>query len=254
MDPFGDLSPENHDQVRKYLRFFRQKREGIVREIDAEMNDLKNDRLDESMFTKEDMVDYSDLVSSAVRTHVNGDIGSVINMGALAVNQLLVKAQEKGVELALETSPLEDQSLLEAVDKMSLDAMPKNAKRGVGQLTSFRDESKMMKEEAARLEDTNSRLQNEMQTLRLRLASLERQSRDLAESKSSEADAARNRNRSLESALEEAKEENAKRVGETTQFQQMRKMMQSQAAKIRDLRQRLQRYEPDACKEDDDDA
>ena len=57
--------------------------------------------------------------------------------------------------------------------------------------------------------------------------------------------------RELERALEEAKEENQKRVAETSQFQTMRKMMQSQAAKIRDLRQRLNKYEPDACKEDD---
>jgi hypothetical protein len=58
--------------------------------------------------------------------------------------------------------------------------------------------------------------------------------------------------RDLERALEEAKEENAKRISDTTQFQQMRKLMQSQSAKIRDLRKRLQKYEPDSVKEDDD--
>jgi leucine zipper transcription factor-like protein 1 len=59
----------------------------------------------------------------------------------------------------------------------------------------------------------------------------------------------------LEKQLEEAKEENNKRVSETAQFQQMRKMMQSQSNKIRDLRRRLERYEPDAgdSKGDDDD-
>ena len=33
----------------------------------------------------------------------------MINMGALAVNQLLVNSQDKGVELTLETAPLENQ-------------------------------------------------------------------------------------------------------------------------------------------------
>jgi hypothetical protein len=54
------------------------------------------------------------------------------------------------------------------------------------------------------------------------------------------------------SALNEAKDENNRRVSDTTQFQQMRRMMQSQSVKIRDLRRRLQVYEPDICKEDDD--
>lgn len=40
---------------------------------------------------------------------MGADIASVINMGALAVNQLLVNSQDKGVELSLETAPLENQ-------------------------------------------------------------------------------------------------------------------------------------------------
>jgi hypothetical protein len=40
---------------------------------------------------------------------VAADLGAIINMGALAVNQLLTNSQEKGVELALETAPLENQ-------------------------------------------------------------------------------------------------------------------------------------------------
>jgi hypothetical protein len=51
--------------------------------------------------------------------------------------------------------------------------------------------------------------------------------------------------------LDEAKEENNKRIAETTQFQQMKKLMQSQSVKIRDLRLRLQKYEPDNAKEED---
>lgn len=62
---------------------------------------------------------------------MSGDISSVINMGALAVHQLLEKAQAKGVEVDLETATLENARLLEAVEKMSMDAMPKNVKRGV---------------------------------------------------------------------------------------------------------------------------
>lgn len=174
----------------------------------------------------------------------------MINMGALALNQLLENAQDKGIELELETSALENQGVLEAVEKMSLDAMPKGARRAVN-LTSFRDEAKAMRDEANRLEEANTALKNEVAALKQRLGQLERNTSSMAESKDAENQRVKTQSKELERALEEAKEEGAKRVSETTQFQQMRKLMQSQSAKIRDLRRRLERYEPDAVKEDD---
>ncbi len=84
--------------------------------------------------------------------------------------------------------------------------------------------------------------------LRDRLKLVDKQYSSLSESKQRDEMSSRD----LERALEEAKEENAKRISDTTQFQQMRKLMQSQSAKIRDLRKRLQKYEPDSVKEDDD--
>lgn len=110
-----------------------------------------------------------------------------------------------------------------------------------------------MREETSRLEDTNAKLQAEVNSLRLRLAAADRSVHIMAESKSQEESAGKSNLRHLESALEDAKEESNKRVSETAQFQQMRKLMQSQSAKIRDLRRRLERYEPDSVKEDGDD-
>jgi predicted nuclease with TOPRIM domain len=106
----------------------------------------------------------------------------------------------------------------------------------------------MMRDETSRLEETNKRLQTEVTMLRDRLRQVDKQYSSLSESKTRD----EHGSRELEKQLEEAKEENAKRISETTQFQQMRKLMQSQSSKIRDLRKRLQKYEPDACKEDED--
>ncbi len=67
MNPFSDLSGDNQDQVLKYLRFFRQKRDGIMRTMARELNDIKTERLNEDMYTKDDVYEYSDFVASAVR-------------------------------------------------------------------------------------------------------------------------------------------------------------------------------------------
>ena len=43
-NPFGELSSENAEQIRKYLKFFRQKKDATVRSINAEFNDAMHDR------------------------------------------------------------------------------------------------------------------------------------------------------------------------------------------------------------------
>ena len=44
------------------------------------------------------------------KSHVNHDIGAIINMGALTISQLLENAQEKGVDLELDTANCENQA------------------------------------------------------------------------------------------------------------------------------------------------
>lgn len=70
MNPFGSLSDENHDQIRKYLRFFRQKKDGILRSIQREINDIKADRVDEDVFTREDLLDLLEFLSSAIKVSI----------------------------------------------------------------------------------------------------------------------------------------------------------------------------------------
>jgi Mg/Co/Ni transporter MgtE len=109
-----------------------------------------------------------------------------------------------------------------------------------------------MRDEMNRLEEVNSQLRQELEGCRLRLTSAQRANSSLAESKQQDELMTKMQSKELERALEEAKEEGARRISETTQFQQMKKIMQSQSAKIRELTRRLQKYEPDAVKEEDD--
>lgn len=127
--------------------------------------------------------------------------------------------------------------MLEAIEKMSLDAMPKNPRRGVGELVSFKEEARAKQMETDRLEAANRRLTDEVNQLRQQLESAQRNGRlssAAAAKEISDYDAMNSgRIRSLESDLADAKEEANRKVSETTQFQQMRKMMQSQANTIK---------------------
>eukprot|EP00605_Chrysophyceae_sp_TOSAG23-4_P000033 GSChrysophyteH1.ASY1.ANO1.34.1 assembled CDS len=242
---FGRLDAESLEQVKKYLKFFRQKKDALIRTVMRELEDMSRDRLDndDHMFNHEDMQNFADSIIHGVRGHLNSDLGTIINMGALSVSQLLESAQERGTQLELETAAVENVSLLEAVEKMSLEAIPRTGGAKLGKLTSLKDEARAQREAIEAEKELNKKLQEDNAALTRKLA-LARRSK--AEGKESE--------EALEEALREAKEENDKRVRDTNQFMTMKKLMQSQAATIRDLRSRLQQYEPDDmadCKEDD---
>jgi hypothetical protein len=96
MNPFEDLSQDNHDQIRKYLRFFRQKKDGILREIDREFIDIRNDKIEETMFTKDDMLEYSDFIASAIKVLLLGHkcfIDNPVKMNALHLLDFAIVAR-----------------------------------------------------------------------------------------------------------------------------------------------------------------
>lgn len=65
--PFANLSEENHEQIRKYLRFFRNKKDGIIRSLQQEIEDIRSDRLTEDMYSRDDMNDFADFLTSAIK-------------------------------------------------------------------------------------------------------------------------------------------------------------------------------------------
>lgn len=70
MDPFGGLSDENGAHIRKYLRFFAQKKEGMLRSIQNEFADSKADKLHEDVYTRDDVEDFCDFLSTSVRVRI----------------------------------------------------------------------------------------------------------------------------------------------------------------------------------------
>lgn len=152
---------------------------------------------------------------------------------------------------------------MDSIERMSLDLMSANKRRGTA-LVSLKDEAKALanesravREEAGRLEETNKQLQSrfntiqadatklarekaalqtEVNTLRRQLEILEKNNQDFESSAKGGNDNLQRRVQRLEEELDEEREANQKRVADTPQFLQMKKMMQSQNEKIRELR------------------
>ena len=97
----------------------------------------------------------------------------------------------------------------------------------------------LVQEDATNLAREKKDLQREIDSLHRRLETAERAAQTFERSgkgSQDEASSATRQIRELEEDLEAERRNNATRVSETPQFMQMRKMMQSQNTKIRDLR------------------
>jgi type I site-specific restriction endonuclease len=103
--------------------------------------------------------------------------------------------------------------------------------------------------EASNLIKERNQIKTEVDALKARLQDAETRA-GKAESKA-ESDI-RDQIRRLERALEDAINESSRRVSETSQFKQMKAMMQTQSKKMVELRRRLNQYEPEDSKNDDD--
>lgn len=277
-NPFHRLTIENKEQVIKYLKFFRAKKESILRALGNEFDDTKADRINDNMFSREDMEEYSDFLQSQCQAQITHDISVLINMSALAINALLESSQEQGAAVELDITALENQGLLDSIERMSMEVAPSG--RRATSLVSLKDEAKAMKDESKAVKDEASRLADSNRMLQQRFSAVQEDASNLARekkemqreidrlvrqletaehsvrsyehsSKGNHDDSA-SRIRDLEEDLAEERRNNTARVSETPQFLQMKKLMQSQNQKIRDLRRRLDRYEPDDSKMDDD--
>ena len=71
MDPFESLSADNHDQLKKYLKFFAQKKDGLLRTINIEFADAKADKLYGDMYSREDVEDFCEFLASAVKVSIS---------------------------------------------------------------------------------------------------------------------------------------------------------------------------------------
>lgn len=95
-------------------------------QIQCDFDDTKNDQLIEDMYTQSEVHSLFDSTSNAVKHTARTELSSVINMTVLLLAQLFESADDQGAVLEMDTSSIEDQRLLEEVEKMRLDKTGEN--------------------------------------------------------------------------------------------------------------------------------
>ena len=172
-------------QMIKFMKFFKEKREHTLVAIDGDFDDTVEDRL-RSMdppYSFDDVSSALDHLQICVKDGVRADLSKMLGMNVLLIKNLLETADAQGLTLHVDTSIVEDEALIQEVDKIRLDAPPRAEPKGLQarNLKSLKDEQKELSDRNSSLEDSNKTLQQRFNALQQQCASVLREKGDLAE-------------------------------------------------------------------------
>jgi hypothetical protein len=196
---------------------------------------------------------------------------SVINMSVLCLAQIFEEAEEQGAELTLDTSKVEDQRLLEEVEKMKLD---KTASKGKAH--RLKDTLEQTKKDLMQAESDRDLYKGKYEKSKRKLKKLEEMNGkngaegNVEEGKEQEEEKGGEEAKGGEDidvmgpptgnmSLQELRSEVARlrkemdgRLAECKPFLTMKKMMGAKNKQLTAVRRRLEKWEPDYVEEADD--
>tara|TARA_B110000090_G_C13331013_1_gene427257 strand:+ start:82 stop:1362 length:1281 start_codon:yes stop_codon:yes gene_type:complete len=153
-----DLSYEHEEQLKSFLKFFRSKRNYQIQEVEACFAD-QLDVLHEDMYTKDEIKRSFDSLCTAVRSSVLTDLQMTANMSMLVLRQLLEEAEASEIDMDLDMTIIEDQSLLAEASKVSIDAPTRKRRNQKNvKLGGIRDEHQRMMNEFEGVKKQNAEL------------------------------------------------------------------------------------------------
>ena len=277
-----NLTYEHEEQVKAFLKFFRSKRTVQLKELEACFEDQK-EFLTDDMYSKDDVQKMLDSLLNSVVHTVETDLKNTVSMNMLVLRQLLEEAETEEIEMNIDMTIVEDQSLLTEVNKLAVDApTKKDRRRKKVKLDGIRDEHQVMMREFEgvkadnkklnRLNDelsdrlkasmkSEKKLKASLTSVRAQLDTLNRKMGVVEGGKSNAEDEYEKLKAELEETKailknqhgidsEEARDAALDRVVQTKQFKEFRRQFQKKNDQIAALRERLSRYEAEGDEHD----
>ena len=277
-----NLTYEHEEQVKAFLKFFRSKRTVQLKELEACFEDQK-EFLTDDMYSKDDVQKMLDSLLNSVVHTVETDLKNTVSMNMLVLRQLLEEAETEEIEMNIDMTIVEDQSLLTEVNKLAVDApTKKDRRRKKVKLDGIRDEHQVMMREFEgvkadnkklnRLNDelsdrlkasmkSEKKLKANLTSVRAQLDTLNRKMGVVEGGKSNAEDEYEKLKAELEETKailknqhgidsEEARDAALDRVVQTKQFKEFRRQFQKKNDQIAALRERLSRYEAEGDEHD----
>merc|ERR1719446_1242528 len=126
------LQPAHADGLTDYTRFLRRKRDQVIAEVAAEFRELRETRLLDDHYQKEDVEALMEGLLAILRTELKRNLQNMCHSTVLLLKQLLEQAEQSGQCFSLDLASTEDRKLLEAVALFEESAAVGSASRATG--------------------------------------------------------------------------------------------------------------------------
>lgn len=97
--------------MRDLLKLFSNRRRVQITELDALFSDLVDGRLNEDMYSRNEVEDIMKDALDTFKTDVEKEMETIVHMFVILLKQMFDGANREGVDLKLNISAIEDQSI-----------------------------------------------------------------------------------------------------------------------------------------------
>jgi leucine zipper transcription factor-like protein 1 len=116
------LTSSHKSQLSEYLKFFRAKNEEQLKELALLFDETKEMRLLEEMYSQDDVIHILESLRNLMRTNLSEEFQKFGHQSALFLQQIFLQAEGHGVSLQLDTHTLDDQIKLAGIEKLDLES------------------------------------------------------------------------------------------------------------------------------------
>lgn len=211
----------------------------------------------EEVYSQKDIQEAIQSLCFAVKANIRSELQDTINMMALLLRQIFLEAEDSDLALDLDIALVEDKELLEKVEQLSVSEWTSGDSRSAAAIAALPRNNAKAQEQADAKAKLEKQLQQEQEQHEDEIRAARLTSKQEQEAlEAAHAKELRRLQRKLEQAnerveeLEKQVEDGRQHVAQTPQFQAMKRMVTTKNDQLRELRHRLQRYEPDYAEDD----
>jgi len=230
----SNAQPAELTKLQKYLDL---KKKNCLREADKTLNDFKSD-LTEQIYNREDVEDLLDKLTKDLGNTYSQEIDHLIHAATSYVGAALKEAERNGFEINVDVDFLDNKEAMESLRAATRAIAKKVAEGYKGSIEDLLVEIEMLKTKNKKQQEELSRLSDEKD-----LSELRPNKGPGAGASSQEVAELQKKLTQYQAKNEELSADMNKKLNESTQFNNLKKMMQTRNEQMKKLRDRLSKYE-----------
>ena len=157
IENMSGYTQDHSNLLKRYLNFFHIKKEKAYKEVNLELNDIKDESLENHVFTKKDVEGIFNKIEDVVLSTYKNELDRFYKMSGVFVQMLLHDAEKQDANLSAEVSFMENYKALEEIkqfeeeksDPLSLPSMVNKMSKMASKLPTLldKDENKLLASE-----------------------------------------------------------------------------------------------------------